>query len=146
MPAARITPSLSGRDRKHYAGELHKAEVAYEREMGEAAEARAAADRLLAKAHDLHFIAWTTRQFIGGDDAPSLSVADAINGQHSLLEVRCPSLSSNQDHEPTLVVCSNGDSPGFARELSLGCCRAINNQNLSSRGLLGWPLQVRQSR
>ncbi|MHB0769844.1 hypothetical protein ACYCVF_07520 [Bradyrhizobium sp. 1.29L] len=90
MSAARIiTPPLSGRDRKYYARELHKAEVAYEHEILEAAKAHAAADRMLAKAHALDCIAWTTRQFIGGDDAPSPSISDAIHGRYGLLEVRC---------------------------------------------------------
>ncbi|WP_051310737.1 hypothetical protein [Bradyrhizobium sp. Cp5.3] len=105
MPAARIiTPPLSGRDRKHYARELHKAEVAYEHEMREAAEAHEAADRMLAKAHALDCIAWTTRQFIGGDEDPSPTIADAIHGRYSLLEVRCRHCRHTEIIDLTLVV------------------------------------------
>jgi hypothetical protein len=60
MSAARIIyPALSGRDRRHYASEIHKAEQAYERAIRESAAAHAAADRTLAKAHRLNCEAWT---------------------------------------------------------------------------------------
>jgi hypothetical protein len=105
MPAARIiTPPLSGRDRKHYARELHKAEVAYEHEMREAAEAHATADRMVAKAHALDCIAWTTRQFIGSGEDPSPTIEAAIAGGHSLLEVRCHHCRHTEIVDLTLAV------------------------------------------
>ena len=80
---------LSGRDRRHYVAQLRKAEDAYRRHMREAEEAHASADRALARAHQIDCDAWSTRQFIGGDLAPSPSIADAIHGDRELLEVRC---------------------------------------------------------
>lgn len=78
MSAARIiTPPLSGGDRKHFARELHRAEVAYQRELREAVAAHAAADAALAKAYALDCIAWTTRQFIGSGEDPSPTIAAA---------------------------------------------------------------------
>jgi hypothetical protein len=105
MSAARIiTPPLSGGDRKHFARELHKAEVAYERECQAAAEAHAAADAARAKAYALDCIAWTTRQFIGGGEDPSPTIAAAIAGRHSLLEVRCRHCRHTEIVDLTVVI------------------------------------------
>jgi hypothetical protein len=90
MSAARILhPPLSGRDRRHYAAELRKAEQAFERTTREAAAAHEAADRALAAAHRLDCEAWSALQFIGGAAEPSPSIADAIHGGCELLEVQC---------------------------------------------------------
>jgi hypothetical protein len=64
MSAARILHiPLSGRDRRHYANELRKAEREYERLTREAEAAHAAADRALAEAHRLDCELWSARLF-----------------------------------------------------------------------------------
>jgi hypothetical protein len=84
MSAARILHiPLSGRDRRHYANELRKAEREYERLTREAGAAHAAADLALAEAHRLDCELWSTRLFLGGPDQPSPSIGC------ELLEVRC---------------------------------------------------------
>jgi hypothetical protein len=90
MSAARILhPPLSGRDRRHYAAELRKAEQAFARYSREAEAAHQAADRALAEAHRLDCAAWSALQFIGGAEDPSPSIATAIHGGCELLEVQC---------------------------------------------------------
>jgi hypothetical protein len=80
---------MSGRDRKHFSRELHKAEVAYEHAVRDAAAAHQAADIAFSKAHRLDCEAWSHLQFIGGSDEPSPAIADAIHGGCELLEVEC---------------------------------------------------------
>jgi len=90
MSAGRILyPPMSGRDRKHFSRELHKAEVAYEHAAREAAAAHEAADIAMAKAHRLDCEAWSYLQFIGGAEDPSPSIDAAIHGGCELLEVKC---------------------------------------------------------
>jgi hypothetical protein len=90
MSAARILHiPHSGRDRRHYATELRKVETTYRQLAKDAAAAREAADRQLAEAHRLDCELWSTRLFLGGDDQPSPTIADAIHGGHPMLEVQC---------------------------------------------------------
>jgi len=78
MFAARILHiPLSGRDRRHYAAELRKAENAYRQLTREAAAAHETADRALAEAHRLDCEIWSTRQFLGGPDASLAWLAEA---------------------------------------------------------------------
>jgi hypothetical protein len=105
MSAARIiTPPLSGRDRRHFARELHKGEQAFERLTREAAAAHQAADLALSKAHFKDCEAWTARQFIGGPNEPSPTIAQAIHGGCELLEVRCQRCHHTDDIDLTLSV------------------------------------------
>lgn len=90
MSAARIIHvPLSGRDRKHFARELHKAEQTYEHKKREALSAHAAADLALRQAHRFDCEAWSALQFIGGPEDPSPSIENAIHGGCELLEVEC---------------------------------------------------------
>jgi hypothetical protein len=90
MSAARIIyPPMSGRDRRHYAAEMRKAEQVYDRARREAATAHAAADRALAQAHRHDCEAWTALQFLGGDENPSPRIADVLHAGIELLEVKC---------------------------------------------------------
>lgn len=73
---------MSGRDRRHYAAELRKGEQAHRSLVERAREA-------LEKAYDLACQEWNTRQFIGGDAAPSPVIEAAILAGRELLEVRC---------------------------------------------------------
>lgn len=105
MSAARILyPPLSGRDRRHYAGELRKGEQAFERARRDAEAAHAAADRLLAEAHRLDCEAWSALQFIGGAENPSPSIAAAIHGGHPLLEVQCRHCNHSDVVDLALVI------------------------------------------
>jgi hypothetical protein len=54
-----------------------------------ATAAHAKADQALAGAHRLDCEAWTYLQFIGGDAAPSPTIAAALHGGCELLEVKC---------------------------------------------------------
>ena len=101
---ARHPASHVRRDRRHYVAELRKGERQYERLVREAETAHASADRALAAAHRLDCDAWSTRQCIGGDLAPSPSIADAIHGDRELLEVRCKRCGHEDRIDLTLVV------------------------------------------
>ena len=80
---------MSGRDWRHYAAELRKAEGAYKRAVEAAAVQHAVADRALAEAHRLDCEAWSALQFIGGAEEPSPAIANAIHGGCEMLEVQC---------------------------------------------------------
>jgi len=90
MSAARIIkpPPMSGGDRKYYAREIHKAEVAFAHLLEQAATAHAAADAARAKAYALDCAAWNTALFIGELDHASPTIAAAIAGGFPLLEVQ----------------------------------------------------------
>jgi hypothetical protein len=105
MSAARILHiPLSGRDRRHYAAELRKAETAYRYLLREAEAARKAADLALAEVRRLECEIWSTRLFMGGDDEPSPSIADAIHGGYELLEVQCRHCNHTQMVDLMLVI------------------------------------------
>jgi hypothetical protein len=106
MSAARIIrpPPLSGGDRKYFAREIHKAEVAYEHELRAASEAHAVADATRARAYALDCMAWNTGLFIGELDQPSPTIAAAIAGGYSLLEVRCGHCKHTEIIDLALVV------------------------------------------
>lgn len=73
---------MSGRDRRHYVTELRKAEAAHAALIDKTVTA-------FRQAHDLACQEWNTRQFIGGDAAPSPVIEAAIMAGRELLEVRC---------------------------------------------------------
>lgn len=105
MSAARILHiPLSGRDRRHYAAELRKAENAYRQLKREAAAAHETADRALAEAHRLDCELWSTRLFLGGSDEPSPTIADALHGGHELLEVQCRHCNHTEVVDLALVI------------------------------------------
>ena len=90
MSAARIIyPPLSGRDRRHYTAQLRKAENEFHRLTREAGTAHEVADRQLGLAHRLDCQAWSARQFIGGPEEPSPTIAQALHGGCDLLEAQC---------------------------------------------------------
>lgn len=87
---------LSGRDRRHYVRELKAAEQEQQRLVGEVDTAfRIAAEHLRA-AHVLSCREWNARQFIGGDAAPSPTIAAAIDAGYELLEVACRKCSHTE--------------------------------------------------
>jgi hypothetical protein len=75
--------------RRHFAAELRKAETAYRYLLREAEASNKAADLALTEVHRLACEIWTTRQFLGGPDEPSPSIADALHGGFPMLEVQC---------------------------------------------------------
>jgi hypothetical protein len=105
MSAARILHiPLSGRDRRHYAAELRKAETSYRYLLREAEAARKSADLALAEVHRLDCELWSTRLFLGGDDEPSPSIDDALHGGYEMLEVQCRHCNQTQMVDLTLVI------------------------------------------
>ncbi|MBR0739660.1 hypothetical protein JQ581_22255 [Bradyrhizobium liaoningense] len=106
MSAARIIrpPPMSGGDRKHFAREIHKAEVSFANLMERAAAAHAAADAALARAYALDCATWNTALFIGELDHVSPTIAAAIAGGFSLLEVRCEHCKHTEMIDLALVV------------------------------------------
>ncbi|MGA2999620.1 hypothetical protein [Bradyrhizobium sp.] len=105
MSAARILHiPLSGRDRRHFAAELRKAENEYRRLTKEVAAAHGAADLALAEAHRLDCELSSTRLFLGGQDQPSPSIADALHGGYELLEVQRHHCNHAQTVDLALVI------------------------------------------
>lgn len=106
MSAARIIkpPPMSGGDRKYFAREIHKAEVSFAHLLEEAATAHAAADAARAKAYALDCLAWNTALFVGELDHASPTIAAAIAGGFSLLEVRCEHCKHTEIIDLALVV------------------------------------------
>lgn len=95
---------MSGGDRKYYAREIHKAEVTFANLLEQAARAHAAADAARATAYALDCAAWNTALFIGELDHPSPTIAAAIAGGFSLLEVRCEHCKHTEMIDLALVV------------------------------------------
>ena len=123
MSAARILyPPMSGRDRRHYASELRKAEQAYDAAHRESLAAHAAADRALALAHRLDCEAWSALQFIGGDEDPSPPIADAIHGGCELLEVKCRYCNHTDLVDLVLVIWPR-EKPIHTLKRALYCAR-----------------------
>lgn len=106
MSAARIIkpPPMSGRDRKHFAREIHKAEATLAHLLEQAATAHSAADAARAKAYALDCMAWNSALFIGELDHASPTIAAAIAGGFPLLEVRCEHCKHTEIIDLALVV------------------------------------------
>jgi hypothetical protein len=123
MSAARILHiPLSGRDRRHYAAELRKAETAYRNLLRESEAAPAAADRALAEAHRLDCELWSTRLFLGGSDQPSPSIANALHGGYELLEVQCRYCNHAHTVDLALVIWPR-ERPVHTMRRALYCAR-----------------------
>jgi hypothetical protein len=128
---------LSGRDRRHYAAELRKGEDAYKRFTQEAKAAHASADRQLAEAHRLDCEAWSALQFIGGDDAPSPLIADAIRGGCDQLEVQCRTCNHTRMIDLTLAIWPRGNQVHTLRRV-LYCEHCLKEHGKKRRpGLIG---------
>jgi hypothetical protein len=143
MSAARILHiPLSGRDRRHYANELRKAEREYERLTKEVAAAHAAADCALAEAHRLDCELWSTRLFLGGPDHPSPTIADALHGGYELLEVQCRHCNHTQTVDLSLVIWPR-ERPIHTLRRVLYCAKCIKRSERKRRpDLIG--LRVRK--
>jgi hypothetical protein len=143
MSAARILHiPLSGRDRRHYAAQWRKAESAYRRLVQEAA-AHEAADRQLAEAHRLDCEVWSTRQFLGGPDEPSPTIAQALHGGLELLEVQCPHCNHTELVDLALVIWPR-ERPIHTLRRALYCAECLKRSERTRRpDLIG--LRVRPS-
>lgn len=84
-----IQMPLSGGDRKAFTRELHLVQTMHAGLVRKVAEAYAVADDHLRLAHRLSCEEWNARLFLGGDDAPSPTIAAAIEASATLLEVKC---------------------------------------------------------
>lgn len=130
MSAARILHiPLSGRDRRHYAAELRKAQNAHDRLVREAKAAHAAADIARAEAHRLDCEAWSARQFLGGPDEPSPSIAEALNGGCQMLEVQCRHCNHTDTVDLALVTWPRSQ-PVHTIRRALYCakCKKVDNR------------------
>jgi hypothetical protein len=130
MSAARILHiPLSGRDRRHYAAELRKAEQKHERFVREAKAAHAAADLARAEAYRLDCEAWSARQFLGGPDTPSPLIAEALNGGCQMLEVQCRHCNHTDMIDLALVTWQRSQ-PVHTIRRALYCakCRKVDNK------------------
>lgn len=106
---------LSGRDRRHYVRELRAAEQAH----------RAMPDQVAAAYRAAHALAcqeWNTRQFIGGDAAPSPAIESAIAAGFELLEVACRRCGRSELVDLALVIWPRGN-PVHTLENALRCQR-----------------------
>jgi hypothetical protein len=136
MSAARIIhPPLSGRDRRHYAHELRKAEHTYERLVQEAIRAQEVADRVIAEAQRLGCEAWNALQFIGGDEDPSPTIANAIRGGFELLEVQCRQCNHNEFVDLKLVIWPR-EKPVHTLRQVLYCARCEQRHGKKRRPAL----------
>src|SRR5262249_50698875 len=97
-------PPMSGGDRKHFAREIHKAEVTFAHLLEQAATAHVAADAARARAYALDCMAWNSAIFIGELDHASPTIAAAIAGGFPLLEVRCEHCKHTEIIDLALVV------------------------------------------
>jgi hypothetical protein len=95
---------MSGRDRRHYVRELRAAEQAHRSLIGQVEAAYRAAGEQLRQAHGLACEEWNTRQFIGGEAAPSPTIAQAIAAGRELLEVQCKRCGRTELVDLALVI------------------------------------------
>ena len=144
MSAARIIyPPMSGRDRRHYTAELRKAENELRRLTREAAAAHDAADRQLAEAHRLDCLAWSALQFTGGPEAPSPTIAAALQGGVELLEVQCRRCNHTELVDLALVIWPR-ERPIHTLKRALYCAKCLKTYQTKRRpDLVG--LRVRMS-
>jgi hypothetical protein len=91
-----IQMPLSGGDRKHYARELRRVESLHAELVRGVEAAYGAAREHLRSAHRLQCEEWNARLFLGGDEAPSPAIADAIDAGATLLEVKCNACRSTR--------------------------------------------------
>jgi hypothetical protein len=100
---------LSGRDKRHYVGELRKAETAYGNVRRECDAAKVALDLALSKYYRLTAEEWSILQFIGGDAAPSPTIAEALTGGCELLEAQCQTCNHTDLVDLTLSIWPRGN-------------------------------------
>jgi hypothetical protein len=112
--------------------ELRKGEEAFRRNTRDAVAAHARADRALAEAHRLDCAAWSALQFIGGDEAPSPVIADAIHGGCELLEVQCRRCNHTDLVDLTLATWPR-QQPGTYIASSAYCKHCMTEHNKKHR-------------
>lgn len=78
MSSRIIELPLSGGDRKAYAREVRRVESLHAELVKRIEAVLGAAEECLRLAHRLECEEWNARLFLGGDEAPSPAVADAI--------------------------------------------------------------------
>ena len=132
---------LSGRDRRHYAAELRKAENEYRRLTKEVAAAHDAADRALAEAHRLDHALWSARLFLAGPDQPSPRIADPLHGGYPLLEVQCRHCNHAQTVDLAEVIWPR-ERPVHTIRKALYCAKCEKGHGKKRRpGLIGLRLR-----
>ena len=123
---------LSGGDRKHFSRELQRVERLHADLVQHTADAFTVADAHFATAHRLACEEWNARQFIGGDAAPSPTIADAIHGGCELLEVRCKKCGHGDSVNLSDVVWPR-DNPVHTLDRALGCRQCKTEGRTKSR-------------
>ena len=78
------------------------------------------ADADLVTAYRLFCEEWSARQFIGGDAAPSPTIANALHGGCVLMEVRC-NKCGHSDHVDLTDEVWPRDKVVHTLERALGC-------------------------
>ena len=128
---------FSGSDRKHFSRELQRVERLHTYLVKRTAAAFTVADAHLTIAYRLSCEEWTARQFIGGDAAPSPTIANAIHGGCELLEVRCKACGHG-DHVNLTEVVWPRDNAVHTLERALGCrqCK-VEGRKRSRPDLIG---------
>ncbi|OJV01028.1 MAG: hypothetical protein BGO16_16635 [Nitrobacter sp. 62-23] len=99
-----IQMPLSGGDRKHFARELRRVESLHAELVKRVDAAYAAAKDQLRLAHRLECEEWNARLFLGGDEAPSPALADAIDAGATLLKVKCNACRATRRVDLTHVI------------------------------------------
>lgn len=126
---------MSGRDRRHYVRELKAAEQEQRRLVGEVETAYRVAGERLRVAHALACQEWNTRQFIGGDAAPSPVIAEAIDAGYELLEVACRRCSHGELVDLTQVIWPRANQV-HTLEKALRCQRCRREERRSRANLV----------
>lgn len=99
-----IQMPLSGGDRKHYARELRRVESLHAELVKKVEAAYVTAGERLRLAHRLECEEWNARLFLGGGDAPSPAIADAIDAGATRLEVKCNACGATRQVDLGLVI------------------------------------------
>ena len=107
-------------------------EFAYRSLLREAEAAHKAADLQLAEAHRLDCELGSTRQFLGGPDEPSLTIADALHGGHELLEVQCRHCNHMDVVDLTLVIWPR-QRPIHTLRRALYCAKCLKRSEKKRR-------------
>lgn len=126
---------LSGRDRRHFRRELDRARGVYESATKQAAEAREEAAAAMRRANRMECDAWNARIFLGGEEEPSPTIAEAINAGAELLEVKCPRCGHADRVDLTEVIWPR-EKPVSTLRQALACRPCRETERRTSRPML----------
>jgi len=120
---------LSGRDRRHYARELKKAEQIHASLVKRVEDAFRVASQYRRMADKLTCDEWTARMFIGGDIEPSPTLQLAINCGCAFLRVECRACAHSDRVDLREVIWPRQKQVHtLARALTCRNCKAQGNK------------------